>query len=156
MEYDGIILGAGHNSLILQAYLGRAGFKTICLERLDTAGGGLTTIENPRRPGFLHNTHSFFHRAVTQMPWYRDLDLEARGARYLEPELNAALVLKSGETLEWWTEFGKTVDSFERFSAKDAKTLRRWRDDFGPIVETILAPESQSPPLPPDRRRALL
>ena len=49
MEYDGIILGAGHNSLILQAYLGRAGFKTICLERLDTAGGGLTTIENPRR-----------------------------------------------------------------------------------------------------------
>ena len=156
MEYDGIILGAGHNSLILQAYLGRAGFKTICLERLDTAGGGLTTIENPRRPGFLHNTHSFVHRAVTQRPWYRDLDLEARGARYLEPELNAALVLKSGETLEWWTEFGKTVDSFERFSAKDAKTLRRWRDDFEPIVEKILAPESQSPPLPPDRRQALL
>ena len=27
--YDGIILGAGHNGLILQAYLGKAGLKTL-------------------------------------------------------------------------------------------------------------------------------
>jgi ribulose 1,5-bisphosphate synthetase/thiazole synthase len=26
-SYDGIILGAGHNGLILQAYLGKAGLK---------------------------------------------------------------------------------------------------------------------------------
>ena len=31
--YDGIILGAGHNGLILQAYLGKAGLKTLTLER---------------------------------------------------------------------------------------------------------------------------
>ena len=28
-SYDGIILGAGHNGLILQAYLGKAGLKTL-------------------------------------------------------------------------------------------------------------------------------
>src|SRR5207249_10099652 len=39
---------------------------------------------------------------------------------------------------------------------KDAETLRRWRQSFLPIVENILLPESQSPPLPPDLRRALL
>ena len=33
MTYDGIILGSGHNSLVLQAYLGRAGLKVLCLER---------------------------------------------------------------------------------------------------------------------------
>jgi len=60
-DYDGILLGAGHNSLILQAYPGRAGLKTLCLERRDTPGGGLATMEDPRHPGFLHNTHSFFH-----------------------------------------------------------------------------------------------
>src|SRR5262249_48510752 len=38
----------------------------------------------------------------------------------------------------------------------DAKTLRRWHDDFVPIVEKILAPEARSPPLPPEARRALL
>src|SRR5438105_187449 len=94
-EFDGILLGAGHNSLILQAYLGRAGLKTICLERRDVAGGGLATEENPRHPGFRHNTHSFFHRALNQMPWYRDLELERRGAVYLEPALNVALILQN-------------------------------------------------------------
>ncbi|MFP6647530.1 MAG: NAD(P)-binding protein, partial [Candidatus Latescibacterota bacterium] len=38
-EYDGIILGAGHNSLVLQAYLCRAGLRVLCLERNDVAGG---------------------------------------------------------------------------------------------------------------------
>lgn len=156
MEYDGIILGAGHNSLILQAYLAKAGLKVLSVDRLATAGGGLSTVENPRRPGFLHNTHSFFHRAITQMPWYRDLRLERHGAEYLEPELNVVMILRNGETLEWWTDFEKTVRSFEQFSPRDARALRRWRDEFEPILEKILIPESQSPPIPAGRREALL
>ena len=73
--YDDILLGAGHNALVLQAYLGKAGLKTLCIERRDTAGGGLATQEDPRYPGFLHNTHSFYHRAITEMPWYAELEL---------------------------------------------------------------------------------
>lgn len=38
--YDGIILGGGHNSLVLQAYAGKAGLKVLCLERRHIAGGG--------------------------------------------------------------------------------------------------------------------
>ena len=74
-DYDGIILGSGHNGLILQAYAGMAGLKVLCLERKGKAGGGLVTEPNPRHGGFLHNTHSFYHRALRQMPWYRDLGL---------------------------------------------------------------------------------
>ena len=105
---------------------------------------------DPRHPGFLHNTHSFYHRALTQMPWYRDLELERHGAVYLEPELNVALVLKSGEVLEWWRSFERTEQSFAQFSQKDAVTLRHWRERFLPIVQKILIPESQSPPIPRD------
>jgi phytoene dehydrogenase-like protein len=155
-DYDGIVLGSGHNSLVLQAYLGRAGLRTICLERRDEAGGGLATIEDPRFPGFRHNVHSFFHRAIREAPWYADLELARHGASYLEPELNVALLLRSGDALEWWTDFEKTAASVERFSARDAAALRRWRDAFLPIVPKILLPESRTPPLPPDRRRALL
>ncbi len=155
-DYDGIILGAGHNGLVLQAYLCRAGLKVICVERRDVAGGGLATMEDPRHPGFLHNTHSFYHRALDRMPWYRDLELARRGAVYIEPDLNVALLLKDGEALEWWTDFERTADSFARFSRRDAERLRRWRDRFLPIVEKILTPEAQAPPLPPERRRALL
>jgi phytoene dehydrogenase-like protein len=155
-DYDGIILGAGHNALILQSYLGMAGLRVLCLERRHVAGGGLATEEDPRQPGFLHNTHSFYHRAMTQMPWYKDLELDQHGAQYIEPKLNVALLLKNGETLEWWTDFEKTCDSFSCFSKRDAQRLREWRNRFIPIVENILVPESRSPPLPPDRRRALL
>ncbi len=156
MEYDGIILGTGHNALILQAYLGKAGLKTLSIERGSEAGGGLVTVENPRLPGFLHNTHSFFHRNVTGLPWYRDLELERRGAEYIEPDLNVAMVLKDGRTLEWWADIDKTVESFREFSAKDGDTLRRWRDTFEPILARILGPESQGPPIPRERRKELL
>ena len=155
-DYDGILIGSGHNSLVLQAYLGRAGLRTLCLERRHEAGGGLATLEDERFPGFRHNVHSFFHRAIREAPWYADLELERHGASYLEPELNVALVLRSGDALCWWTDFEKTAASVARFSARDAATLRRWRDAFLPIVPNILLPESRTPPLPPDRRRALL
>jgi phytoene dehydrogenase-like protein len=156
MTYDGIIIGAGHNGLILAAYLGRAGLKILLVDRKAVAGGGLATLEDPRHPGFLHNTHAFFQRAITAMPWYRDLALEQYGLSYIEPELNVALLTRDGGALEWWTDITRTIASFEAFSCKDAETLRRWHDDFVPIVENILLPESRSPPLPPAERQALL
>lgn len=154
--FDGIILGTGHNALVLQAYLCRAGLKVLSVDRAEVAGGGLTTIENPRLPGFLHNTHSFFHRALTAMPWYRDLELEKQGVRYIEPELNVALICPDGRVLEWWTDLDRTLNSVAEFSKKDAATLRRWAEEFHPVVERILIPEAQSPPVSPERRRELL
>lgn len=156
LEYDGILLGAGHNSLILQSYLGRSGLKTICLERRSVAGGGLATVEDPRHPGFLHNTHSFYHRAINQAPWYRDLELQRLGAIYIEPDLNVSLFLRDGRALEWWTDFERTAESFASFSKKDAAAIRQWRDEFLPILSEVLLPESQAPPLPPEQRIGML
>ena len=78
--FDGIILGTGHNALILQAYLSRCGLRTLSVDRAPIPGGGLMTIDNPRLPGFRHNPHSFFHRALTAMPWYRDLEQIGRAS----------------------------------------------------------------------------
>lgn len=154
--YDAILLGTGHNSLVLQAYLARQGLSTLSLDRAAVAGGGLSTVEWPQRSGFFHNPHSFYHRGITDMPWYRDLELERHGARYMTPPLNVALLTADGAALEWHTDFEKTAASFARFSERDAATLRRWRDDFRPIVREILIPESAAPPLPPAERRRRL
>ncbi len=156
MSWDGIIIGAGHNALVLQAYLGRAGLKVLSIDRRHIAGGGLATMEDPRRPGFLHNTHAFFQRAITAMPWYADLELERHGAKYIEPELNVAMITSDHRSLEWWTDIERTVASFEKFSKKDAETLKRWQHDFVPIVRDILSWEAKSPPLPAAERRRLL
>jgi phytoene dehydrogenase-like protein len=154
--YDGIIIGGGHNALVLQAYLTRAGLDVLLVEQRAVVGGGLATLEDPAHPGFLHNTHAFFQRAITAMPWFQDLDLERHGAAYIEPDLNVALLLSDGRVLEWWTDFEKTARSFARFNRRDAATLRRWRDEFIPIVDQILRPEALSPPLPPEERRSKL
>jgi phytoene dehydrogenase-like protein len=154
--HDGIIIGAGHNGLILQAYLCRAGLDVVSIDRREVSGGGLVTIENPRRPGFMHDTHAVFHRALNAMPWYRDLELKRLGAEYIEPELNVAMLLADGHALEWWTDLERTAESFARLSPTDAATLRRWHDDFVPIVGNILIPEANAPPLPPARRREIL
>src|ERR1051326_6014624 len=155
-SFDGIILGTGHNALILQAYLSRCGLRTLALDRAPSVGGGLMTVNNPRQPGFRHNIHSFFHRGVTGMPWFRDLELERHGGRYLEPKLNVAMLLPDGRALEWWTDFDRTIASCAEFSKRDADQLRRLVDEFTPIVEKILRPEAQSPPLEPALRRRLL
>ncbi|HJP29153.1 MAG TPA: NAD(P)/FAD-dependent oxidoreductase [Candidatus Latescibacteria bacterium] len=156
-DYDGIILGSGHNSLVLQAYLCRAGLRVLSLECNDVAGGGLCTEQWPAGSGFRHNTHSFYHRGLTQQPWYTDLDLERHGARYIEPDLNVAMLLPDGAgVLEWWTDFERTADSFARLSQRDAETLRRWRQAFLPVVRDILVPEAQAPPVPsPERTQRL-
>lgn len=120
--YDCVLLGAGHNSLILQAYLGRAGLRTVCLERLSAAGGELCTTESESLLSFLRNTHSFFHRGVTGMPWYHDLELERRVAEYIEPKLNAAMLLPGGDALECWTQSERTDESFARFSRQAARS----------------------------------
>jgi phytoene dehydrogenase-like protein len=123
-SFDGIIIGAGHNGLILQAYLGRLGLRVLSLDRNLQPGGGLSTVEDPAFPGVFHNVHSVFHRAVTLSPWYRDLELERRGVRYIEPELNVAVVREDGGSLRWYTDLERTCCSIQEFSRRDAETFR--------------------------------
>ena len=126
--FDGIILGAGHNALVLQAYLSRCGLKTLSLDRAESPGGGLVTLEHPRLSGFRYNPHSFFHRAITAMPWYRDLELHRHGVRYLEPKLNVAMILRDGRALEWWTDLERVDGTYSAYAGRDMKNypLRTW------------------------------
>ncbi len=156
MKFDGIILGSGHNALVLACYAARAGMKVAVVEKNDIEGGGLATVEYPPGSGFKHNTHSFFHRGITAMPWYRELDIERYGVRYIEPELNVAMILPENRVLEWWTDFEKTFASFAEISSHDAGCLREWTERFRPIVEQIIIPEAQNAPLPVEDRVAML
>lgn len=155
-SYDFILLGGGHNGLVFQAYLSRAGYRTLCLDRADRIGGACVTVERPEGSGFYHNTHSFFHRGIMGMPWFSELGLEEAGAEYLEPELNTAVVLREGRVLEWWTDLERTLASFGEFNADDAKRLQEWHERFQPVMENILIPESMKPPIPPEEREQQL
>src|SRR5688500_11978930 len=123
-EYDGIVIGAGHNGMILQGYLLKAGCSVAVVERQLAVGGGRDAHENSRKPGFWHNMHSVNHRAVPDLPWYRDLELASYGQEYIRPEVAAALLFRDRTAICWHNgDLDKTLASFARFSQKDARTF---------------------------------
>ena len=80
-SYDAIIIGGGHNGLVTAAYLGKAGYRTLVLERRDILGGCRVTEEDIF-PGYKISAASYvaslFHPNII-----RDLDLHAHGLEFL-------------------------------------------------------------------------
>ncbi|MCH8819302.1 MAG: NAD(P)/FAD-dependent oxidoreductase [Acidobacteria bacterium] len=156
-EYDGIIIGAGHNGMILQGYLLKAGLSVAVVERHLEVGGGLDAHENPRAHGFWHNIHSQNHRAVPDLPWFKDLELASYGQEYIRPEWAVGMLFRDKTCLLWHNDdVEQTCASIARFSEKDAKTFRDFHHSFKPVAQLILAPETYSPPMEADKKRALL
>lgn len=146
--YDVIIIGAGHNGLILACYLAKAGLKVMVFERRLEAGGGLCT-EEVTLPGFYHNLHSFFHDAVAVMPPMKDLELEKFGARYVCPPVQVGLPLKDGKALVFYDNLEQTCKAIAKFSERDAKAYRDMYQAYREFIEIVVIPALFSPPAKP-------
>ena len=57
INYDAIVIGAGHNGLTAAAYLAKAGKKVLVLERRHVLGGAAVTEEV--YPGFKYSVCSY-------------------------------------------------------------------------------------------------
>jgi phytoene dehydrogenase-like protein len=156
LEYDGIVIGAGHNGLICTAYLAKAGLRVLLIERMVELGGGLDAHEDPRAPGFWHNIHSVFHRGARGLPWFSDLRLAEFGVEYVAPELGVSMLLPDGRSLRWYSDLDRTCASLAEFSRADAATFREVHQRFRPVVEQIVFPETYAPPVPLEEKRELL
>jgi phytoene dehydrogenase-like protein len=55
--YDAIVIGAGHNGLVAAAYLARAGYRVIAIERRDVLGGA--AVSEAVWPGWTVSTASY-------------------------------------------------------------------------------------------------
>src|SRR5213595_3058069 len=86
LEYDGVVIGAGHNGMICAAYLAKCSQKIMVVEKNMEVGGGLDSHEDRNYPGFWHNIHSVFHRGLMMLPWFKDLELENFGIHYYRPD----------------------------------------------------------------------
>ena len=75
-EYDAIIVGGGHNGLTAAGYLGKAGLKTIVLERRPVVGGAVVTEEI--HPGYRISTVSYVV-SLLRAEVIDDLELERHG-----------------------------------------------------------------------------
>ncbi|MCC6213193.1 MAG: NAD(P)/FAD-dependent oxidoreductase [Burkholderiales bacterium] len=154
-SFDALIIGAGHNGLVLGGYLARAGLKVCVLERRLEVGGGLST-EEITLPGFAHNLHSYFHDTINIMPAYTDLELQRFNARYVQPPVQAGMILRDGRALCLYDDLDRTCESIARFSARDAAAWREIVENYGEFCATVIVPALYSPPARPSEQMLVM
>ncbi len=154
-KYDALIIGAGHNGLVLGCYLAKAGLKVCVMERRLEVGGGLST-EEITLPGFAHNLHSYFHDTINIMPAYKDLDLARFNARYYRPPVQAGMILKDGRSLCFYDDLDRTCASIAQFSEKDAKKWREVCENYGEYCQTVIVPALYSSPSIPSEQIGIM
>lgn len=153
--HDGVIVGAGHNSLTLGAYLTRAGLRVVVLERNPWIGGG-TTTEEPILPGFRFNLHSNFYNGAAHWPLIRDLELHRFGFAFIEPPVQHGVTFRDGTCLTIHQDIERTCESFARFSRRDADAFRYLHKTYTEAMRPFFISLLYNPPLPPNELKARL
>ena len=131
-QFDIVIAGAGHNSLITAAYLARAGLSCLVLEARPEIGGN-TMTEELTLPGFLHDTCSTTHSIFMESPIWRnqELPLAEYGLEYIPSDPASQVVFPDGTYITQWIDIDRTCEEISKFSRRDAATYRtmitEWR-----------------------------
>ena len=148
-EWDIVVAGAGHNSLLTAAYAAKAGFKVLVLEGADRIGGD-TTCEELTLPGFIHDPCSTAHNLIQSNPLMRnnELQLDRYGLRYLSPDPVFTMPFRDGRSITMWRDLDRTCAELARFSRTDAEAYRELLNDWQAMAP-IVNDERENPPRPP-------
>ncbi len=122
-QFDIVVAGAGHNSLVCAAYLAKAGFKVVVLEGRPTIGGGCKTQE-VCMPGFKEDLCSSVHGAFRTNPAYDELALRDYGLEYIDDELVMHIPFYDGTSLTVYRDLTRTCETIAKFSKRDAEVFR--------------------------------
>jgi phytoene dehydrogenase-like protein len=141
LDYDCIIIGAGHNGLVCAAYLAAAGRKVLMLERRGVVGGAAVTEEF--HPGF-RNSVAAYTVSLLQPKVIRDLDLTRHGLRIVPRKMANFLPLLDGDFFA--TGPGITAGQLERFSSRDAARLPLFEARLQRIADVLRHMVLESPP----------
>lgn len=125
-QYDYVIAGAGHNSLLAAAYLAKAGNTVLVLEGRENIGGGAKTSEI-LLPGFQQDLCSTVHSNYAANPAYKDneIDLREFGYELMNPEIVVHIPFLDGASITLYRDDpNRTAETIAKISRKDADTFK--------------------------------
>ncbi|NQV06144.1 NAD(P)/FAD-dependent oxidoreductase [bacterium] len=126
--YDAIIVGGGHNGLTAAGYLGRAGLRTLVLERRPIVGGAAVTEEI--HPGFRVSTVSYVV-SLLRAEVIEDLELHSHGFEMLE--LDGSLEVCGDDYVFRTGDQDHDRRQVERFSTTDYAAM----GEFDAMVQEV-------------------
>ncbi|MCI0703675.1 MAG: NAD(P)/FAD-dependent oxidoreductase [Planctomycetia bacterium] len=143
--YDAIILGAGHNGLVTAAYLAKAGYKVLVLERRDIIGGCCITEE--LWPGFKVSTAAYVN-SLLRPEIIRDLELKKHGFEMLPRSPSSFSPFPDGRYLMMGPDKDMTHKEIAKFSTKDAENYPKYEAMLTRVADFLEPMLTQTPPDP--------
>lgn len=146
-DYDVIIIGAGHNGLTCAAYLLKAGYRVLVLERREIPGGGATTEElmPDEAPGFMFNPCAINHVFIHLGSVVQELELERYGLEYLFCDPVVFCPHPDGKYFLAHKSVEKTCAEIAKFSPHDAEKYREYTEFWQHIIK-LTQPVFNAPP----------
>ena len=147
--FDAVIVGAGHNGLVTAAYLARAGWKVLVLERREVVGGACVTEE--LWPGFKVSTASYVC-SLFRPRIVRELALHRHGFELIPRSPSSFTPFLDGRSLLLGPDPALCAREIAKFSARDAETYPRYEAMLERIAALVEPTLETTPPDPWSRR----
>ncbi|GAB3744537.1 phytoene desaturase family protein [Microlunatus parietis] len=137
-SFDAVVIGSGHNALITAAYLARAGWSVVILERNDRPGG-LVRTDELTLPGFQHDTYATAHPLLVAGPAYAELgaELAEHGLDYRNTRYPTGISLPTGESAVLSTDPDQNLAEADRLAPGDGAALAQLLEEFEPLAGPI-------------------
>jgi beta-carotene ketolase (CrtO type) len=145
--YDVVIIGAGHNGLTCAAYLLKAGYSVLLLEKRSVPGGAATTEEvlPDEAPGFKFNLCAIDHEFIHLGPVVEELELTKYGLEYLYCDPVVFCPHPDGKYFLAHRSVEQTCNEISRYSDRDAKKYAEFIEYWQRITNAIV-PIFNAPP----------
>ncbi len=135
MDFDVIVVGAGHNALITAAYLAKTGYRVGVFERRDIIGGAVSTKELV--PGYQFDLGGSAHILIRLTPIIEELELEKYGLEYLELDPLFFAPFPDDDALFIYRDVDKTAASIDAKFPGEGEAYRHFVEEWRPFGESV-------------------
>jgi beta-carotene ketolase (CrtO type) len=137
--YDVVVIGAGHNGLVCAAYLLKAGYRVLLLEKRSIPGGAATTEElMPKEaPHFQFNRCAIDHEFIFLGPVLQELGLAQYGLEYLFCDPTVFCPHPNGQYFLAHRSLAQTCAEIARYSPRDAEKYGEFIRYWSVLMEAI-------------------